>query len=295
MADILSVAFIQLKPGIIVFDTNDVFEGMINELQEKYDWQRYCIENSNALCCRDLQIQHVCRDYGYKRPSKLILFQEYCWDKQGSEEVSDVHSFRHQDPHVVLVGNFGIEKRGDKVWGYRDISKQFIKQNIHFHIYLHWFWINASPEVFKDDLADYLDLERNSPYFHLHHSVPADKLIQEIKQYDFGINVIRGQIYGEDLGKYTPAHYRYCGSARNMDYLDAGLPVIINPGLAFQYSFLSRNGLAIKATKELLNNPRPYLEGFAFKNSKNNISITRSRYSIKNQISRLVAFYETLQ
>lgn len=294
MVDSTAMAFVRNKPGKIIFDPNDVFEGTINQCQEHYAGQRFCIENAHALCCRDLQIQFVKKRLHYKIPSHLIFFPEYCWDfpskvdeRKPSEQTDEIH--------VVSIGNFGIEKQGEGEWGYLDIARRFSTQKVHFHIYQHWFWVDATENQKNEIFADYFKLAESTPYFHLHPTVPMDRLTEEIGKYDFGINVIAALLNNVPLKKYHPAHFHNCLSLRNIDYLDAGLPVIISPQLRLQGYMLRRAGAMVEGHREFFENAIPKLRRFLSPAARAGLAKMRSVYSMRNQIKRLIQFYDIVR
>ncbi len=294
MVDDTSVSFVKHKPGIVIFDPNDVFEGTINDAVHKFPFQRFCIENADALCCRDLQIHHVTHKVGYRHPEKLIFFPEYCWDfpeyRTHSKRRSD-----NGDIHVVSIGNFGIEKLGEEEWGYLEIARRFAEQKVHFHIYLHWLWLSMPASVKDHHLSDYIDLSKTSEYFHLHPTVPMDQLIQEISKYDFGVNVIAAKVMGKRIKKYNDDHFKNCLSLRNIDYLDAGLPIIISRELNLQHFIAKKYGFTVDVSPEMFSNTKAYLKRFLSPDIKNKIVESRSNYTVKSQTKRLIAFYESLQ
>jgi len=293
--DYTALIFFKHKPGRVVYDPFEVIEG----LYTGPDWepgipkQRYCIEHADALCCRDLRVQYVSRVFGYKRPRKTIFFPDYCWDFPEDSEPPVPHN--SHEIHVVLIGSFGIEKFGGTDDGYLDIAERFAQQGIHLHIYLRDLgWSKSHPLQFNELFSDYIALSQRTPFFHLHQPVPMEDVVSELRKYDMGISVVRGKSYGENLLSMTDASLRLTGSLRIMDYLDAGLPVILNKEKKFQYSVLARYGLAVSATPELLENARERINSFLSPDLKRKLREARSRYSGRRHTGRLIAFYEGL-
>ena len=62
--DQTSIRLLQNKPGRVVFDFYDYVFSMVDGLEisgpKKYQIavQSFCIENADALCCRDMQMQY---------------------------------------------------------------------------------------------------------------------------------------------------------------------------------------------------------------------------------------------
>jgi tetratricopeptide (TPR) repeat protein len=293
LADPAALAYIRYKPGKVIFDPNDIFEGTINQCREYYPLQRYCIEHADALCCRDLQMRHVIRTVGYRPKGQKIFFPEYCWDPSALAGYTERRG-HNDDIHVVSIGNFGFESQGEGEWGYLDIARRLTNQGIHFHMYQHWMWEGAGESRKKEAFADYIALASHSPYFHLHPTVPMDRLSYELAQYDFGINVISAKLSGTPLIKYHDAHFENCLSLRNIDYLDAGLPVILTPELRLQRFILKRFGAAVDAYPSLFENTSQQLSAFLTNEAKERIGQGRKAYSIMGNIGRLIEFYDRL-
>ncbi|RMD87189.1 MAG: tetratricopeptide repeat protein, partial [Candidatus Dadabacteria bacterium] len=290
-ADKTSMEFIKEKFVPIIFDTNDVFGGSINEAFSLVSMQRYCIENADGLCCRDLQIVDICKSLGYKRSRKNILMQEYTWndpeyyggpvdDKRWGEE-----------PTIVAIGNFPIEKKGQGV-GLLEISKALTAHKIHFHIYPHWFYHNISDEEFSDLFSDYIELQESTPYFRLHRPIAMTELVYTISKYDFGFGATAEATLGI-VHERSPTHFRFGGSGRNVDYLDALLPVISTRNLCFQYRRLNQYGLAIDGGPPFLDNPIPVLEKFRNEHVIEQLKKARKQESVLAHIPRLIRFYES--
>jgi hypothetical protein len=294
MVDPVASAFVGNKPGKIIFDPNDINEGTINQASDRYTVQRYCIENADALCCRDLQAQFVKNNLNYRIPRLSIFFPEYCWDFKSPTPTKKLSTDGHEI-HVVSIGNFGFEKTGEGEWGYLDIARRFIRQEIHFHIYQHWFWHNASKTEKDYYFEDYLTLADESPFFHIHPTVPMDHLTEEISQYDFGINVVSSLLNKSPLKKYHPAHFRNCLSLRNIDYLDAGLPVVISPQLSLQRFMLRRFGASVDGNQGFFHESTSKLRPLMHPEVLLSLAKKRSAYSIQNQTGRLINFYNTVQ
>ena len=149
-------AFIRHRPGPVIFDVNDTVRASFGEryLQSHPDVaaresdERFCIENADALCCRDLQVRYTIGRGGYRRPQDVIYFPEYCSQPHviPGRKLSDDSG----ECHLVHVGIFGIEKRGEADTGYLDIVKLLAAQGVHLHLYVHPFFYRASQAVFEE-------------------------------------------------------------------------------------------------------------------------------------------------
>lgn len=290
---------IEHKPGKVIFDTLDVLpfdpwthwnraESALGQALQ----MKYCIENADGFCARDLQARQLRHNYGCRQPKRALFFPEYCWDFPDSPRQLSIGP--SDELHVVVMGTFGIEKQGLTDNGYLDIARLLAAQQVHLHMYVHWYWYFASQKRFEDDYSDYLELADRSPFFHLHLCVPMDTVVTELRKYHVGGSIVRALTYGEELRNYHPLGQRNCGSARVFDYMDAGLPVLVNKQLRHSYSMLSRHGLAIDATPEVLVNARRYLTDCLSSGVADRAARARACYSVRKQIHRLIAFYQDI-
>lgn len=294
VADDVSSVFVKNKPGTVVFDTTDIMEGMVKDplFQHYKKKQRYCMENADALCARDLQAQYVRQNHGFKLPKKIIYFPEYCWDARnipGREEKAD-----NGEIHIALAGSFGLEKLNQEDFGYYDIAKRIVSQGVHFHVYPHCHWLYAPKARYEHMFSDFIELSKQTPYFHLHRTVPMDELVAELSRYDAAISVIRSLIYGKVPRTHTLAHYNHCGSARISDYIDAEIPVIINQELKLQCRVLANYGLPVVGSNEVIDDIKRPLMGYRTEAAKEKIRRGKSIYSLHNNAPRLDAFYRDL-
>jgi tetratricopeptide (TPR) repeat protein len=284
--DLTSVELIRSKPGKVVYDYWDIAEG-IKAGAGLVKYQRYCIENADGLCCRDLRAQYVIRAMGYKSPRRILVLPDCCWNKQDARLPK---AAVNGEIHVVVCGYIGIEKRGETDNGYLDIARQFTAQDVHLHIYPH-----PTQVPVEEQFSDYLALAERTPFLHVHSPVPMDAVIPELSKYQAGVSITRALTYGKQLTGYDSWYLRYCGSARLFDYLDAGLPMILNKELAFQYSLFEPYRLVLDATPQMLSQARSYLERFLTPDIQDRARDAREIYSVQNQIGRLVELYNSLQ
>lgn len=291
VADGSSIAFIRAKVAPTVFDTNDIFEGTVNADYTAIAAQRFCIENSDGMCCRDLQLQHVSKQLGYHKPPHVILMPEYAWGPLESVSPPLKHSAKDGEIHCVLIGNFEIEKETGEP-GALALAKWLSSHQIHFHIYLHWFYARLSQEQFADKFSEYLDLQRSTRYFHLHRSIPMNQVIQEISAYDFGVTAHGAVVTPGGRPSRPPVHFRFGGGGRNLDYLDAGLPILFDPALRFQVRRARQYGLAIEITPDVMRNPRAVLSRYLGPEIQDRARRAQTRESIEAQVPRLIRFYE---
>jgi len=282
-ADTTSAFLIRHKPGKMIYDCWDVVDGIADAAWQA-QLQRFCLEHADALCCRDLRPRYLCRALGYALPAKRILFQEYCWD--AAEALPRERPAAEESIHAVVSGYIGVERRGENDNGYLSIADCLAAQGVHLHIYPH-----PSQVPVEDLFSDYVALAGRTRFVHLHQPLPMEQLVPELARYDVGISLTHALTFGTPVKDYSAAYLRYCGSARIFDYADAGLPVVLNRALAFQYSLLARHGIAMDGSSSMLMNARRELERFCTPERRRHVRAFRSKYSVARHAKRLIAFY----
>lgn len=283
--DLTSVRMMQARPGKMVYDYWDLVEG-IKAGQKLIPMQRYCMENADGLCCRDLRGRYAVEVLGYQPPRQMITFPDYCWNNPTGETIP---VFAAGEPHLVACGCIGIEKNGEIDHGYLDIARRFASNGIHLHIYPH-----PTQLPFEELFSDYLTLAADTPYFHLHRAISMGDVIRELACYDAGVTITRALTFDAALSGYAPWYLNHCGSARLFDYIDAGLPVILNKQLRFQYALLEPHGLALNATPEMLANPAEHLDRLLSPDNRQKAIQVRALYDVKAHIGELIQFYRSL-
>ncbi|HSW71242.1 MAG TPA: hypothetical protein VLH77_04610, partial [Gammaproteobacteria bacterium] len=288
--------FCHKKIAPVVIDLNDVFTpSLMSYCPERYAPTQEVLALANGFCARDLQVKCAERYDGCKIPEQLVFYPEYCWGN-----LSALTSKKPKNEvHVVSVGNVSLETYGMYDCCYLELVKRFIDQGIHFHIYPPWHYrkdyANNSPANFQKDYAQFLELEKNSPYLHIHDSLPADQLITALRQYDFGVISGGFEGFGQRYTHFKPAYVRSCYSGRITDYLDAGLPILINEEVVFDHWLLKRHGVCLDLKDVLKPGFKQKLQVMKQNAAlKSQVEATTKKLSIRNNGSRLGKFYSAI-
>ena len=295
--DELTLNLCRDKPGRVVVDLNDIFcPSLFNYLEERFNKTKECLALADALCCRDLQPKFADRFDNFTLPRHILLFPEYSWT-DGPAHPNAAPKKSANELHVASVGTFTVKSQGMADSSYFKLAQLLADQKIHLHIYPHWFYRKAASSAFnfsmETDLAEYLELERRSPYLHLHESLPHNELARELTQYDFGIISGGSPELGQELSFLTTKYMASCYSGRISDYLDARLPILINKEVAFNYWLLDRYGIAVDLGEILKPGFRDKL--LSIKQSPrwaNNVSNAAANLSLNKQAARLGHFYD---
>lgn len=288
------MALVHQKPGRVITDFYDnifsVAHGM-PALERKFAddiaQQEFCLENADAIVSRDLQLQYhrKYRPVGRGRP--LLLFPEYCWDREPLPQPR-----RDGATHVVQIGWMGFEQRGEQDVGAFPIIRAFVEAGCHFHIYLHPSFPPLESVLFRTLFQDYLALRDRTGRLHFHATVPPQQLVHELTQYDFGFNMINGlSLPGIAWHHSNPARSPYCGSSRLFDYLDAGLGMIVDGPLRYMRHTFEPYRIVLDGTARLRSGSLADMQ----RPAPDQIARARMHLSVARNAKRLTDFYDRLR
>jgi putative sugar O-methyltransferase len=295
--DDVVLQFCRDKPSPVVIDMNDVFSpSLFNYCEERFEPTKECLALADGLCARDLQANYTRWLDGNTLPSEKILFPEYCWNL-----TPDVTGLKKDDGEVrvVSIGTFCLEKQGLYDSGYLKLARLLTAQKIHLHIYPHWFYRTAETSSFnwslRDDFSDFFDLQNETSYLHIHESLPLDELAAELQQYDFGIVSGGSPELDQTLSILKEPYLECCYSGRISDYLDARLPVLVNPEVRFNYRLMKRYGTLVDLNGVLEDDFKGKLLDLKRDSSlAERVKEAASELSLEANIPRLSAFYNGL-
>ncbi|MBI3849683.1 MAG: hypothetical protein HY298_05250 [Verrucomicrobia bacterium] len=233
----------------LILDLNDTCKSHALETLPRV-WERCerdAIRATDGMTHRDLRVKYLHELYGYPLPRHNMLFMDVL------PEVPPRLSTARQDEeiHVVSVGWVG---KGDS--SILRTIHALCADGIHVHMYVNPMQRKTDPEI-----QAYWRLHQQSQYFHFEKPVFGEAYWEELSRYDFGLSVSEPLVFGMTPTSVTLDSLRGAGSSRLMDYLLAGLGVIISPGLEFQW-FLARRyaPVVVPVTREFLKSPRGILE-----------------------------------
>lgn len=291
-----AATFIKNKPGKVVFDDYDVMAGMVKKdfLDKNYpgqlEMERLCMENADGLCCRSPQTQYAKQNLGYRFGGDRLLMVDCCW---GNSLYPLSKPEIRQDFHIAYCGNMYLcdDPSDAEKCELLEMATNLAEHHIHFHIYPA-FRTTRNLE-FDQAFAGYLELQQKTDYFHLHETVDSDKLVKELSQYDAGWFDYSPYSNGY-INVYQEWMYTYYAATNKIfDYIDAGLPVIINSSW-FVEKTLGKTNILVKITPEFKQNPASFLKRFDWEKLKNNARAAKEYYDVRKQAKRLIKFYQCL-
>jgi len=285
--------FTEKKIAPVVIDLNDVFTpSLMNYCPERFSLTKKALAFADGFCARDLQVKRAVKIDHCTLPPKVILFPEYCWNKNHSLP----NKKNNDEIHIVSVGTISLETYGMLDCCYLELVQLITNQDIHFHIYPPWQYAKshnmATNTHFERDYAQFIELSKVNPYLHLHDSLSPEKLAEVLPQYDFGIISGGCKEFGQRYTHYKPAYVASCYSGRISDYLDASLPILINDEVVFNYKLLKHYGISVDLKGIIKPGFKVKLQ--AIRNDANvqkNVANAASKLSITKNASRLARYY----
>ncbi len=245
--------------------------------------ERFCLENVNGFVLKfPEEVLDYYRDLGYKVESPMLHYGDYC-----SEELMvpvDIRRSKPEEWHIVYAGNVAPASLPQEKYGYvqfHGMARMLAEQRIHFHVY-------ATPyNSYRSRLFScYRDLEKQVPYFHFHKPVSYRRLSHEICKYHWGAWIHPPVAY--DLSKQA----WYGVGNKIISYAEAGLPVVVNRELLFGSKVVQENQIGCVFAYDEIDRLGEILAGIDWIGAQINLEGFRIRYSIANQVERLMEFYQ---
>lgn len=182
---------------------------------------------------------------------------------------------RGKEIHLVYAGGSWISWEGHI--SFLKIIEVITSQKIHFHIF--------SPYTVGIDV--YKKIEKSNKYFHFHKGKSPDKLNKKISKYDFGIVP---DFY--DCSKINELWPKTTLGNKIFNYIEAGLPVIINDELEFVSKIIKGNKIGFGVNYENLKNLKKIIMKQNYKQLQKNVKKTQEKFKLSKNIEKLERFYE---
>lgn len=292
--------FIRHRPGPVVVDSYDVIAGMYTAefmnarpaYADEIERERYCLESAGGVSCRSHECDYLQREMGYVLPP-TVHHADGCWN-----HLSNDRGFDADGIHVVYAGKAVPERaggdpfaaEGHKKW----LAEALARQQIHFHLYPDF---DSSGTGFEDHFRDYRELERRSPYFHLHRPVAPDDLIGELARFDLGIFVYN-TIAAPSWAPFplTPAKLKHCTSNKFFDYVDAALPIIHNTAPdSLLAGLVDAHGAGVSVRDVPVEAWGDTIRSLDLERLRAGAVAARSAYDVRRGAQSLIAFYERVR
>ncbi|MCX6239058.1 MAG: hypothetical protein NTY07_16110 [Bacteroidia bacterium] len=227
----VAMTFVKMRPGIVVVDTLDVLGGLVrpqilNLLQEKNE--RFCFENADGICCRDLRTQYLKQKLGY-RLSPRLFWPDYCWPVGFTKSYDKLKG----EKHVVYAGNIEINPSSPVAYQY-DLARLLAHTGINFHIYPS---VQSQAVELRNEIRNLVSSDLMK-YVHIHDTLSFLDLASELSTFHAGILISTKNVnYGNDHDTYYGFMEEYFLAAKIFDYHEAGLLCLTQNMRMLRYIF----------------------------------------------------------
>lgn len=270
----------------IVFDQYDILNEMYTDeyhpahIKEWKVYERFCLENADAICNRGYEIPYLIK-CGYAINGEVLHFNDYC----ENEKIIEKKKENEEEIHICYVGYWAVEEcfKGTP-FGCWDMLIEWCEKNCcHLHVY---------PSEWKEvEYKKYCELSSYNHYFHLHKPIPFNQLGEEIKEYDYGIMPMTADFRTREvIARNTREKMIYATTNKYFDYLDAGIPIIGATSLELVKD-LNKYDIILEWTIEDYD---IQIMREKCNDLKENVVLAQKELQMRNQIGRLIDFYESL-
>ena len=274
------------KPGPIILDAYDLWTPSLMTAYPQFHAPTLeALALVDGFCARDRRYLAARKYDAPAATESAVIFSDYCWDNMPIGPPPP----RRGEMHVVSIGSIGINHMVS------EIIRRLIEAEIDFHVYPHWLFDESAGDWnFDVHFADYIPLARDTPFLHLYRPLPYDQLMTRIREHDFGLAIDGDPDFR--FFDHEAVSSRECRDGayamRVADYMDAGLPVLINDELRFTAELLKSLGRRVNADVLLGSNPKESLAAIKERMSVPGEALkARREFSILNHIGELERFY----
>lgn len=204
----------------IVTEKYDIFSGMYvpkstRRRAMKSRVEQYIMEHADGVCAREYALEYCERELHFRLRRNPLVFLDYaekvdCFEQEEKKELS-----------LCYVGGILPEKEFPKAsWAcILELAAMCEANECHLHIYpARWDEIRYS---------QYIQCDRDNPFFHFHKPVEFGALYEEISQYDYGIFPTKNTYLKYEIDGYiTRNKIIYSSTNKLFDYMSAGIPII---------------------------------------------------------------------
>ena len=224
------------------------------------------------------------RKHRHSRPNAFHFFH-YCSDLFVSGRAPGKLSAVDGEIRVVYAGNLS----NDPTWHNYPIFSSLLRaakiladQRIHLTV------LNAVDSS-GVGFEDYLELDRQCPYFHYRFALPYHELGFELGRHDFG-----WLCFDFSRARESADFLRVTMGSKIFSYLEAGLPILVSPEQAYMAEIVESMGIGqVVGFKELPRLGRT-LSGIDRQALADRITAAREDWSYRRHIPRLLEFYRAV-
>lgn len=246
--------------------------------------EKYCLESSDGIMFKGDEYRILKNHFKIKCP--VIQFLPYCSKENIVPINKNKLSRKDKELHLVYVG-YLENKEQKSCWGMKsgvENIEKIINQKVHFHIYT-----KSQYELILNS-EEFSKLLKNK-YFHLHKTIPPDRISKEISKYDFG-----WFIADFDFKIFKKEWISTCTGNKMATFIEAGIPFICyKNNHKFIYKLTKKYGICVGIKKSQIENLKNILSNFNMGRFIKGIEIARKDFEISNNLHKLEKFFEEVK
>lgn len=225
------------SPAAVIIDGQDftsASDGVENVHHRQRGFERTALENCDGLLFKGPPEE---LDYyagiGWQLTDNRLNHLDWCQPEWFAEEGIKRYSEEDGRPHLVYAGH--VARWAHQIYvDYTELGSWLGDQQIHLHVY----------PTYNSVLPAMVELDRESKWFHLHEQTPFSELITEMARYDLGVWMHQRDV---NNSRSDDNKLRTAMGNKLFAYLEAGLPVLINPEITWGAEVIERHGVGIVA------------------------------------------------
>jgi hypothetical protein len=186
---------------------------------------------------------------------------------------------KDKEIHIAYGGSPNVI--GDESISFMEIIKTITLQGIHFHTYGPC--LNE-----KTDQIFNKESKKNKYYFN-HKKVTPYKLNEEISHYTYGILL---SFFEQSKADSNPAIVKTQLSSRMVNYIEAGLPIIVNRQCQYMTEIIEKNNIGFSIGVGDLKNLKKIIEQKDYPQFQKNVKKFQKEFRWSKKIKDIEEFYE---
>jgi len=183
--------------------------------------------------------------------------------------------------HIVLGGAPYSTWKG-KI-PFMEILNSIISQEIYFHTY--------GECANKKDNESFVEKSKNNKYYCFHKKTNPYNLNKEMSEYTYGILL---DFHTPKNLNSNPSILKTQLTARMVNYLEAGLPIIINKQYEHMTNIIKEYGIGFYIELQDLKNLRKIIERQDYAQLQNNVKKFQQKFKLSKTIKEIEDFYEKI-
>ena len=256
----------------IVYDQHDFFSGKKKLSRPKLSYEKICNEeNSGAIYITENYRNLVAQKYQINPHN--IVFPNYGLSSLLLAKDNFLPKLSEKDNKIHLVYVGLITQHKNKVRNMIEHFKKLSEQGFIIHVY----------STRNKEYLEYCKI----PNLVMHNKLPINELIKEISQYNFGITFLNNNF--ENTKILNEIKYGFWN--KMYDYLMAGIPVLTLDFFEDMANFIKENEFGI-SVDEITDIKIKLLKEIDLNKINNSILKNREKWTVENQINRIVKFYK---